>query len=168
MIIIGYISTFNTLKIRYIQEELEASFVFTVILTSRYIYIARHPAGQSNHKEDHYFEAEDPAGQRYRGGARHPPQVHCYTAILARKRRRFGADLAAVYGLLALGVAILSISSLERNLILAGSDTTSIHLTWILSRLVKNKQVMKQAQEEIEIKVGKDKWTEESDTKNLV
>ncbi|KAL2508084.1 Cytochrome [Forsythia ovata] len=54
------------------------------------------------------------------------------------------------------------------NIILAGSDTTSVHLTWILSLLVNNREVMKRAQEEIDIKVGKERWVDESDIKNLV
>ncbi|KAI3461838.1 hypothetical protein Pfo_018501 [Paulownia fortunei] len=54
------------------------------------------------------------------------------------------------------------------NLILAGSDTTSIHLTWLLSLLLNNRQVMQRAQEEIDTKVGKERWVEESDIKNLV
>ncbi|CAI9778629.1 unnamed protein product [Fraxinus pennsylvanica] len=54
------------------------------------------------------------------------------------------------------------------NIILAGSDTTSVHLTWILSLLVNNREVMKRAQEEIDVKVGKERWVDESDIKNLV
>ncbi|KAH0659910.1 hypothetical protein KY289_028658 [Solanum tuberosum] len=54
------------------------------------------------------------------------------------------------------------------NIILAGSDTTSIHLTWLLSLLVNNKHVMDQAQEEIDMKIGKERWVEECDIKNLV
>lgn len=54
------------------------------------------------------------------------------------------------------------------NIILAGSDTTSIHLTWLLSLLVNNKHVMDQAQEEIDMKIGKERWVEECDIKKLV
>ncbi|XP_055832880.1 nicotine N-demethylase CYP82E3-like isoform X2 [Solanum dulcamara] len=54
------------------------------------------------------------------------------------------------------------------NIILAGSDTTSIHLTWLLSLLLNNKHVMDQAQEEIDTKIGKERWAEECDIKNLV
>lgn len=53
------------------------------------------------------------------------------------------------------------------NLILAGSDTTSVHLTWVLSLLLNNRQVMEQAQEEIDLNVGKERWVNESDIKNL-
>ncbi|KAA8543523.1 hypothetical protein F0562_020982 [Nyssa sinensis] len=54
------------------------------------------------------------------------------------------------------------------GLILAGSDTTSISLTWLFSTLLNNKQALKRAQEEIELKVGTERWVEESDIKNLV
>ncbi|KZV25716.1 hypothetical protein F511_04777 [Dorcoceras hygrometricum] len=53
------------------------------------------------------------------------------------------------------------------NLILAGSDTTSVHLTWVLSVLLNNKPIMRRAQEEIDLKVGKERWVEESDITNL-
>ncbi|KAH6810642.1 cytochrome P450 [Perilla frutescens var. frutescens] len=54
------------------------------------------------------------------------------------------------------------------NLILAGSDTTSTHLTWLLSVLLNNTRVMRQAQIEIDEKVGKDRWVQEADIRNLV
>ncbi|KAI3461842.1 hypothetical protein Pfo_018505 [Paulownia fortunei] len=54
------------------------------------------------------------------------------------------------------------------NLILGGTDTTSIHLTWLLSVLLNNGQVMQRAQDEIDRKVGKERWVQESDIKNLV
>uniref|UniRef100_A0A5B6ZXT1 Uncharacterized protein n=1 Tax=Davidia involucrata TaxID=16924 RepID=A0A5B6ZXT1_DAVIN len=54
------------------------------------------------------------------------------------------------------------------NLILAASDTTSINLTWLLSILLNNRHALKHAQEEIDIKVGTERWVQESDIKNLV
>ncbi|XP_059626242.1 cytochrome P450 CYP82J17-like [Cornus florida] len=54
------------------------------------------------------------------------------------------------------------------NLILAGSDTTSINLTWLMSILLNNNHALKHAQEEIDSKVGTERWVEESDIKNLV
>ncbi|CAN0866886.1 Cytochrome P450 CYP82J17 [Linum grandiflorum] len=53
------------------------------------------------------------------------------------------------------------------SLIVAGSDTTSITLSWILSNLVNHKRVMKLAQEEIDEKVGRDRWVDDSDIENL-
>ncbi|KAL3512622.1 hypothetical protein ACH5RR_025339 [Cinchona calisaya] len=58
------------------------------------------------------------------------------------------------------------IKALLMGLIIAGFETTSVPLTWILSLLLNNKHVMKRAQEEVGTRVGKDKWVEESDIKN--
>ncbi|CAN1233752.1 Cytochrome P450 CYP82J17 [Linum perenne] len=53
------------------------------------------------------------------------------------------------------------------SLIVAGSDTTSITLSWILSNLLNHKQVLKLAQQEIDDKVGTDRWVDDSDIENL-
>ncbi|XP_018844181.2 dimethylnonatriene synthase-like [Juglans regia] len=52
-------------------------------------------------------------------------------------------------------------------LILTGAGSTAVALTWALSLLLNNPTVLKAAQEEIDIHVGKDKWVQESDIKNL-
>ncbi|KAG9440790.1 hypothetical protein H6P81_020955 [Aristolochia fimbriata] len=52
-------------------------------------------------------------------------------------------------------------------LILAGSDTTFITLTWALSLLMNNRHVLKKAQEELDGVVGKDRNVDGSDMKNL-
>lgn len=54
------------------------------------------------------------------------------------------------------------------NLILAGSDTTKVTLTWALSLLLNHPHVLKKAQAELDIQVGKDRQVDESDVKNLV
>ncbi|TKY68664.1 cytochrome P450 CYP82D47 [Spatholobus suberectus] len=54
------------------------------------------------------------------------------------------------------------------NLMLAGSDTTSITMTWILSMLMKNPHALKRAQEEVDHHVGRDRRVEARDIKNLV
>ncbi|KAK2379663.1 cytochrome P450 CYP82D47 [Trifolium repens] len=54
------------------------------------------------------------------------------------------------------------------NLMLAGSDTTSTTMTWILAILLNNMNALKHAQEEIDHHIGKDRRVESSDTKNLV
>ncbi|KAE8037840.1 hypothetical protein FH972_010395 [Carpinus fangiana] len=54
------------------------------------------------------------------------------------------------------------------NIILAGSDSTSINLTWILSLLLNNKHALKRAQEELDLNVGRDRWVEDYDIKQLV
>ncbi|KAF8014660.1 hypothetical protein BT93_H0461 [Corymbia citriodora subsp. variegata] len=53
------------------------------------------------------------------------------------------------------------------NIIVAGSDTTSLNLTWVLSLLLNHKQVLRRAQEEMDLKVGKDKWVLDSDIESL-
>ncbi|XP_057959393.1 cytochrome P450 82A3-like [Malania oleifera] len=53
------------------------------------------------------------------------------------------------------------------NLILAGSDTTMVALTWALSLLLNNPQVLKRAQHELDVHVGKDRHVDESDIGNL-
>ncbi|PON59365.1 Cytochrome P450, E-class, group I [Trema orientale] len=54
------------------------------------------------------------------------------------------------------------------NLIIAGSDTTAINLTWTLALLLNNKQALNRAQEELDLKVGRERWVKDSDIKNLV
>ncbi|KAK9992811.1 hypothetical protein SO802_022514 [Lithocarpus litseifolius] len=53
-------------------------------------------------------------------------------------------------------------------LVVAGSDTTSLNLTWLLSILLNNKHALKQAQEELDLKVGRDRWVDDHDIKDLV
>ena len=53
-------------------------------------------------------------------------------------------------------------------LILGGSDTTSINLTWLLSLLLNNQHTLKHAQEELDLKVGRERWVEEHDINDLV
>ena len=55
-----------------------------------------------------------------------------------------------------------------QSLVLAGSETTSTSLIWILTLLLNNKRTLKLAQEELERTVGRDRWVEDSDIKNLV
>ncbi|XP_039155015.1 cytochrome P450 CYP82D47 [Eucalyptus grandis] len=53
------------------------------------------------------------------------------------------------------------------NNIVAGSDTTYLTLTWVLSLLLNHKHILKRAQEEMDLMVGKDKWIQDSDIENL-
>ncbi|KAG5230993.1 cytochrome P450 [Salix suchowensis] len=53
-------------------------------------------------------------------------------------------------------------------LILAASDTTAITLTWALSLLLNNRDVLKKAQDELDIHVSRERQVKESDMKNLV
>ncbi|XP_038714427.1 cytochrome P450 CYP82D47-like [Tripterygium wilfordii] len=54
------------------------------------------------------------------------------------------------------------------NLIIAGADTTSTTITWILSNLLNNRHTLKLAQEELDQKVGRDRLVQDSDIENLV
>ncbi|KAI5422949.1 xanthotoxin 5-hydroxylase CYP82C4 isoform X2 [Lathyrus oleraceus] len=54
------------------------------------------------------------------------------------------------------------------NLMLAGSDTTSTTMTWVLAILLNNINALKLAQDEIDHRIGKNRRVESSDIKNLV
>ncbi|KAI3874403.1 hypothetical protein MKW92_047458 [Papaver armeniacum] len=54
------------------------------------------------------------------------------------------------------------------NLILAASDTTSVTLTWALSRVLTNPSVLKKAQDELDTKVGKERNVQGQDIDDLV
>ncbi|WCJ37984.1 cytochrome P450 family 82 subfamily C polypeptide 4 [Euphorbia peplus] len=60
------------------------------------------------------------------------------------------------------------IKATAMSLILGGSDTTSITMTWLISALLNNKRVLKLAQEEIDIKVGRERNVEDSDLDKLM
>ncbi|KAL9255383.1 Flavonoid-6-hydroxylase-like protein [Drosera capensis] len=53
-------------------------------------------------------------------------------------------------------------------LLLGGSDTITVTLTWALSLLLNNPRVLKKAQDELAEHVGRDRQVNDSDTKNLV
>ncbi|GKV04739.1 hypothetical protein SLEP1_g16852 [Rubroshorea leprosula] len=52
-------------------------------------------------------------------------------------------------------------------LILAGSDTTTVTLTWALSLLLNNPEALKKAQHELDTIIGRERQVTESDMKNL-
>ncbi|KAI3959395.1 hypothetical protein MKW98_018985 [Papaver atlanticum] len=54
------------------------------------------------------------------------------------------------------------------QLIVAASDTTSLAMTWALSLLLTNPNVLRKAQDELDAKVGKDRIIEEHDIECLV
>ncbi|KAF3670209.1 Cytochrome 82A3 [Capsicum annuum] len=54
------------------------------------------------------------------------------------------------------------------SMLLASVDTTMVTLTWTLSLLLNNYQSLKKAQDELDTHVGKNRWVQESDIKNLV
>nr|BBD34750.1 putative cytochrome P450 [Eschscholzia californica subsp. californica] len=53
-------------------------------------------------------------------------------------------------------------------MIMGGTDTTAVSLTWIISLLMNNRHALKKAREELDAIVGKDRQVEDSDLKNLV
>ncbi|KAM1031699.1 hypothetical protein ACFX13_036224 [Malus domestica] len=53
------------------------------------------------------------------------------------------------------------------QMIVAGSDTTATSLKWIISLLLNKKHALKHAQEEINLKVGRERWVEDTDIENL-
>ncbi|KAL6131085.1 hypothetical protein ACLB2K_069463 [Fragaria x ananassa] len=54
------------------------------------------------------------------------------------------------------------------SVLLGGTDTTAVTLTWALSLLLNNPEVLKKAQLELDNHVGRDRQVNESDVKNLV
>ncbi|KAE8681799.1 ER lumen protein retaining receptor family protein isoform 1 [Hibiscus syriacus] len=53
-------------------------------------------------------------------------------------------------------------------LIAAGIETTAIAMTWMLSNLMNNRHALKRAQQELDLKIGRRRWAEESDMEELV
>ncbi|KAF8034244.1 hypothetical protein BT93_C0512 [Corymbia citriodora subsp. variegata] len=53
-------------------------------------------------------------------------------------------------------------------LISGGTDTTAVTLTWALSLLLNNRHVLKQAQQELDSQIGRERQVTESDIKNLI
>ncbi|WCJ40680.1 Cytochrome P450 82A3 [Euphorbia peplus] len=53
------------------------------------------------------------------------------------------------------------------TMISGGMDTTSITLTWILSNLLNNKKVLDRCQEELDLKVGRNRWVQVGDIEKL-
>lgn len=53
-------------------------------------------------------------------------------------------------------------------LILGGTDTTTVTLTWALALLLNNQEALKKAQQELDEHVGRERQVKESDMKNLI
>ncbi|TKY50303.1 Cytochrome P450 82A3 [Spatholobus suberectus] len=58
--------------------------------------------------------------------------------------------------------------SLKKELILGGTDTTAVTLTWAICLLLRNPLVLAKAKEEINMQIGKDRYISELDTNKLV
>lgn len=55
-----------------------------------------------------------------------------------------------------------------QNVLVAGSDTGMVVLTWALALLLNNRHVLRKAQDELDVYVGRERLVEESDIRNLV
>ena len=55
-----------------------------------------------------------------------------------------------------------------QTLIVAATDTTAVTLTWAIALLLNNPDVLKKAQDELDIQVGTERQVNESDMRNLV
>ncbi|KAE9463466.1 hypothetical protein C3L33_04604, partial [Rhododendron williamsianum] len=53
-------------------------------------------------------------------------------------------------------------------MILAGSDTTTAAMIWALSLLLNHNKYLKLVQQELDMHVGRERWVEESDIKDLI
>ncbi|TMW91616.1 hypothetical protein EJD97_014106 [Solanum chilense] len=54
------------------------------------------------------------------------------------------------------------------SLVLDAADTVSLHINWGMTLLINNQHVLKKAQEEIDTKIGKDRWLDDNDINDLV
>ncbi|KAK1354540.1 Cytochrome P450, family 82, subfamily C, polypeptide 4 [Heracleum sosnowskyi] len=54
------------------------------------------------------------------------------------------------------------------GIIIAGADAAFATLIWALALLLKHKEMLLRAQQELDIHIGKERWVEESDVKNLI
>ncbi|XP_060174106.1 nicotine N-demethylase CYP82E3-like [Lycium barbarum] len=61
-----------------------------------------------------------------------------------------------------------TIKATALSMVLDASDTTSVHSNWVMATLLNHRDVMKKVQEELDREVGRNRWVEESDIKNLV
>nr|GMD61144.1 cytochrome P450 82C4-like [Ipomoea batatas] len=49
-----------------------------------------------------------------------------------------------------------------------GAETMAVNMIWLMSLLLKNREVLKRIQEELDAKVGRERWVEDYDIDNLV
>ncbi|KAM3322660.1 hypothetical protein P3S67_003811 [Capsicum chacoense] len=61
-----------------------------------------------------------------------------------------------------------TIKATALSMVLVASDTTAIHLNWVMATLLNHRDAMKKVQDELETNVGRNRWVEESDIKDLV
>ena len=75
--------------------------------------------------------------------------------------------MCACVVLLSLCHRLLTAFNLQ-TIIIAAADTSVVTLTWAIALLLNNRDVLKKAQDELDIQVGTERPVNESDTRNLV
>jgi cytochrome P450 len=50
---------------------------------------------------------------------------------------------------------------------LGGADTIQVTMAWVLSLLLNNQEVLKKAQQELDVQIGRERQVKESDIKKL-
>ncbi|KAF9591650.1 hypothetical protein IFM89_005231 [Coptis chinensis] len=83
-------------------------------------------------------------------------------------QKLFGHEADVVNKATCLIRLLTGVSLVMQAMILAATDTTMGTLTWALSLLLNNRHVLKKAQDEIDIQVGRDKRVEESNIEKLL
>ncbi|WCJ40678.1 Cytochrome P450 82A3 [Euphorbia peplus] len=53
------------------------------------------------------------------------------------------------------------------TMIMGGSDSTMVTVIWALANLLNNKKILERCQEELELKVGRDRWVQVADVEKL-
>ncbi|PHT32918.1 hypothetical protein CQW23_29255 [Capsicum baccatum] len=61
-----------------------------------------------------------------------------------------------------------TIKATALSMVLVASDTTAILLNWVMATLLNHTDAMKKVQDELDTNVGRNRWVEESDVKELV
>ncbi|GAB2291348.1 hypothetical protein Dimus_025606 [Dionaea muscipula] len=62
----------------------------------------------------------------------------------------------------------VAVKATSLNLILGGSDTTTVTLTWAISLLLNKREALKRVQDELDREVGRERRVNDADLKNLV
>ncbi|PHT98285.1 hypothetical protein BC332_32805 [Capsicum chinense] len=61
-----------------------------------------------------------------------------------------------------------TIKATALSMVVDASDTTAVHLNWVMATLLNHRDAMKKVQEELDTNVGRNRWVEESDIRDLV
>ncbi|PHT97530.1 hypothetical protein BC332_33554 [Capsicum chinense] len=61
-----------------------------------------------------------------------------------------------------------TIKAMALSMVLVASETTAIHLNWVMATLLSHRDAMKKVEDKLDTNVGRNRWVEESDIKDLV